>query len=61
MDRPYRTWGYPITPILYILGASAILLCLGIYRPATTWPGFVIVACGVPVYFLFKQRAKTID
>jgi basic amino acid/polyamine antiporter, APA family len=61
MDRPYRTWGYPITPILYILGASAILLCLGIYRPATTWPGFAIVACGIPVYFLFQRRAKTVD
>jgi basic amino acid/polyamine antiporter, APA family len=61
MDRPYRTWGYPLTPILYILGASAILLCLGIYRPATTWPGFAIVACGIPVYFLFQRRAKTVD
>jgi APA family basic amino acid/polyamine antiporter len=59
LDRPYRTWGYPVTPIIYILGASMILLCLGIYRPATTWPGFVIVACGIPVYFLFNLAAKT--
>jgi APA family basic amino acid/polyamine antiporter len=59
MDRPYRTWGYPFTPVVYIVGASAILMCLAIYRPATTWPGFVIVGCGLPVYFLFTRGAKT--
>jgi APA family basic amino acid/polyamine antiporter len=55
-DRPYRTWGYPLVPALYIVGASAILLVLFIYRPATTWPGLVIVLLGVPVYFLWKPR-----
>jgi APA family basic amino acid/polyamine antiporter len=55
-DRPYRTWGYPLVPALYIFGAAAILLVLFIYRPATTWPGLVIVLLGVPVYFLWKPR-----
>jgi APA family basic amino acid/polyamine antiporter len=55
-DRPYRTWGYPVVPALYIAGASAILLVLFVYRPATTWPGLVIVLLGVPVYFLWKPR-----
>jgi APA family basic amino acid/polyamine antiporter len=58
MDRPYRTWGYPVTPILYIGGASAILICLFLYRPATTWPGFAIVLCGLPIYFLFRRHAS---
>jgi APA family basic amino acid/polyamine antiporter len=55
-ERPYRTWGYPLVPALYIVGASTILLVLFIYRPATTWPGLVIVLLGVPVYFLWKPR-----
>lgn len=50
-SRPYRTWGYPVIPALYIVGASVILVVLLIYRPTTTWPGFAIVALGVPVFF----------
>lgn len=57
MERPYRAWGYPFTPIAYIAAASCVLLSLVIYRPATTWPGFVIVACGLPVYLLLRGKA----
>jgi APA family basic amino acid/polyamine antiporter len=56
-DRPYRAFGYPIVPALYILGAAAILLVLFVYRPATTWPGLVIVLLGVPVYFAWKPKS----
>jgi basic amino acid/polyamine antiporter, APA family len=55
-DRPYRAFGYPIVPALYIVGAAAILLVLFVYRPATTWPGLVIVLLGVPVYFAWKPK-----
>lgn len=53
-ERPYRAIGYPVMPLVYILGASVVLLCLFVYRPATTWPGLLIVLCGVPVYYLTK-------
>jgi len=56
-DRPYRTFGYPIVPGLYILTASAILLVLFAYRPATTWPGLLIVVLGIPIYFGLRGRA----
>jgi APA family basic amino acid/polyamine antiporter len=55
-DRPYRTWGYPLVPALYIAGAATILLVLFVYRTATTWPGLIIVLLGVPVYFLWKPK-----
>jgi len=55
-ERPYRTWGYPLVPALYIVGASVILIVLFVYRPATTWPGLIIVLLGVPVYFLWRPR-----
>jgi APA family basic amino acid/polyamine antiporter len=57
VDRPYRTFGYPIVPGLYILAASAILFVLFAYRPATTWPGLLIVVLGIPVYFGLRGRA----
>jgi APA family basic amino acid/polyamine antiporter len=54
-DRPYKTWGYPWLPALYIVGAAVILLVLFLYRPGTTWPGMAIVAAGVPVYFAIRR------
>jgi APA family basic amino acid/polyamine antiporter len=56
--RPYRTFGYPIIPALYIAAAAAILVVLLIYRPATTWPGFVIVVLGIPVFLIFRSRRR---
>lgn len=51
-ERPYRVIGYPLMPAVYILAATVILLVLFAYRPATTWPGLVIVAAGAAVYAL---------
>ena len=58
-ERPYRAWGYPIVPALYILGASVILIVLFIYQPATSWPGLIIVLTGVPIYFLWRSSKPT--
>jgi APA family basic amino acid/polyamine antiporter len=56
VERPYRAWGYPVVPALYLLGASTVLLTLFFYRPTTTWPGFAIVIAGIPVYCLVGLR-----
>jgi APA family basic amino acid/polyamine antiporter len=53
-ERPYRAWGYPVVPVVYIVGAGVILLALFIFQPKTTWPGLVIVGTGFPVYFLWR-------
>ena len=58
-ERPYKAWGYPIVPALYILGASVILIVLFVYQPATSWPGLIIVLTGVPVYFLWRKSEPT--
>ena len=55
-ERPYRAVGYPLVPALYIVGAATILLVLFAYRPATTWPGLVIVLLGLPVYFAWRKN-----
>jgi basic amino acid/polyamine antiporter, APA family len=54
-ERPYRAFGYPVIPALYILSAAVILVVLFIYQTATTWPGLIIIASGVPVYFIWKR------
>jgi APA family basic amino acid/polyamine antiporter len=54
-ERPYRMWGYPLVPGLYIAGASLILIVLFAYQPTTTFPGLAIVLLGVPVYFGFER------
>ena len=55
-ERPYRTFGYPAVPALYILGAFFVLLALFVYRPTTTWPGLFIVVAGIPVFWLMKRE-----
>ena len=57
-ERPYKAFGYPIVPALYVLGAATILVVLFVYRPATTWPGLVIMALGLPVFYLWKGPRK---
>lgn len=60
MDRPYKAWGYPIVPGLYLIGATTILLLLFAYKPATTWPGLGIVLIGALVYAgIRRNSAKT--
>ncbi len=55
VERPYKAFGYPIVPALYIIGASVILCVLFMYQTATTWPGLIIVLTGVPIYFLWRK------
>ncbi len=54
--RPYRAFGYPVLPALYIVMATWISVVLLRYKPQYTWPGLILVLLGVPVY-LFWQRA----
>lgn len=56
--RPYKAFGYPVLPALYILAAVFIMVVLLIYKPMFTWPGLVIVLLGIPVYYVWKKIAK---
>ncbi len=53
--RPYRAFGYPMVPILYMVAACIILLVLLFYKTKTSWPGLALVLAGVPVYFLWRK------
>ncbi|WP_299824272.1 amino acid permease [uncultured Pontibacter sp.] len=56
LPRPYKTFGYPVLPAMYVILASAICVTLLIYKPTFTWPGFIIVGLGIPVYYFFGSR-----
>ena len=57
-ERPYKAFGYPFVPLLYIIAALAIMLMLLLYKTQTTWPGLVIVLVGVPVYLLWSRVSR---
>ena len=57
-ERPYKAFGYPFLPALYILVAALISVILLIYKPIYTWPGLGIVLLGIPVYFLWLKKVK---
>lgn len=59
MNRPYRAFGYPVLPILYLVTALFIELQLLRYKPQYTWPGLIIVLLGVPVYWLWRGRGTS--
>ncbi len=57
-ERPYKAFGYPILPALYIILAFALCVDLLINKPDFTWPGMIIVLMGIPVYYFMKSRKQ---
>jgi APA family basic amino acid/polyamine antiporter len=57
IPRPYKAFGYPIIPAIYILTTTAIMIILLIYKPDYTFPGLVIVLLGIPVFYLWRRSS----
>jgi len=57
-ERPYKAFGYPVIPALYVIICIAIAVDLLLFKPGYTWPGLVIVLLGIPVFFLWRAFAK---
>jgi APA family basic amino acid/polyamine antiporter len=57
-ERPYKAWGYPIVPAMYVILTSGIGLDLLVFKPRRTWPGAIIVLLGIPVYYVWKEWGK---
>jgi APA family basic amino acid/polyamine antiporter len=56
--RPYRAFGYPVVPALYIAAAATISAVLIVFKTQTTWPGLAIVLTGIPVYFAWRAAGR---
>lgn len=59
ITRPYKAFGYPVVPAIYILATLFIMVILLIYKPNYTFPGLAIVLLGIPVFFLWKRFSKS--
>lgn len=55
-ERSYKTWLYPVTPILYLLIGTAFCVLLIIYKQQYTWPGLLLVLIGLPVYYIINRK-----
>jgi len=60
-ERPYKAFGYPVLPLVYILAAGAVAVDLLILKPAYTWPGVIIVVLGIPVYALWRRFSPPLE
>ncbi len=54
--RPYKAFGYPFLPVIYIIMGVAFCVLLIIYKPEYTWPGLIIVLLGIPVYYMVARK-----
>ncbi|MFD2870939.1 APC family permease [Mucilaginibacter ximonensis] len=58
MPRPYKAFGYPVLPAIYMLMGIAFCILLIIYKPQFTWPGLIIVLVGIPIYYISTRNTR---
>lgn len=56
LPRPYKTWGYPVTPVIFILASLYIAASALVSRPVNALAGLGIIGLGLPFYFLGKKK-----
>ncbi len=61
IPRPYKAFGYPVLPMLYIIIASIICVSLLKYKPNYTFPGLIIVLIGIPIYYAIGKNKHVIE
>jgi len=52
LERPYKAFGYPFLPLVYIIMGLSFCVLLIVFKPEYTWPGLIITLLGVPLYFI---------
>lgn len=57
--RPYKAFGYPVLPILYIIMGLSFCILLIIFKPAFTWPGLIITLMGIPIYAMINRKKQS--
>jgi APA family basic amino acid/polyamine antiporter len=56
IERPYRTFGYPVVPLVYLIIAGLFIVDLAILAPSTSGVGYVLVFTGIPIYALWNRK-----
>jgi APA family basic amino acid/polyamine antiporter len=57
-ERPYRTWGYPVVPIVFVVAASALLVNTLVEKPMESLFGLFLVALGIPAFLWWRRKAR---
>ena len=60
-DRPYKAFGYPVLPIIYMVMGVVFCILLIIYKPQFTWPGLIITLIGIPLYYIAVRNKNLAD
>jgi len=60
LPRPYKMWGYPVTPVLFAAIAFGFVINTLVTTPGPSLKGIAIVASGVPVYYVWKRKARAL-
>ncbi len=58
IERPYRTFGYPFVPLVYIILAGLFIIDLAILAPSTSGIGYLLVFTGIPIYFIWSRKRE---
>jgi APA family basic amino acid/polyamine antiporter len=58
LERPYRTWGYPVVPAIFLILSSLLVLNLAYLAPGTSGVGYLIALTGIPVYLIWRSRSQ---
>ncbi len=58
VPRPYKAFGYPVLPMVYIIMGIAFIVLMVIYKPNYTWPGIIIALLGIPIYYLIRAKKE---
>ena len=61
MERPYKAFGYPVVPAIYIILASLVALNMLIYQSTFSIYGLIIILIGIPVYFIFRKKEGKVN
>lgn len=59
-ERPYKAFGYPVLPIIYIIMGLAFCILLIMYKTKFTWPGLAITLIGIPIYYIAVSKSKSV-
>ncbi|MGF1490404.1 MAG: APC family permease [Prochloraceae cyanobacterium] len=58
IDRPYKTWGYPVTPLIFLVISLWMLVFIFMRQPTESLAGLATIAFGLPLYFLGREKVK---
>jgi APA family basic amino acid/polyamine antiporter len=58
LARPYRTWGYPVVPAIFVIGAGALTVNLWLARPGRSSIGLLLIVAGLPFYRRWSRSSS---